>query len=664
MNLSTKQNQSNFKLYIFIWVAAAIFVSVVNLLLPIKFTGASLCILLIFIGAIANNRILIFISTILGISFIGISYFLYYPSEINYQFINSSLISLFILVFSSYFCLFRNKVKLNFSKRNREIDKLFQNHSDQLNKTNELLKQETAYVQLHKDIAVASNENRAIEDTLKYCLKRICDHAQWPVGHLYLVENFNIVSSTIWYLEDHHQFERFRVISEATAFTPGIGLPGRVLEQGKPAWIIDVTQDPNFPRAQQAQNLGVKAGFAFPILIGSEVAGVMEFFSTEAAEPKNEMLEIMGHVGAQLGRVLERQRAEKEQSQLLQNLKQKVNELTCFYNVANLIANSTTIHDVFRNLETHVIKAFHYPNHTHIKITFDDDFFISPGFKDSKSKLEAPLIINEQHSGKLEAFYSGPLANNDVKLFTEEEQNLLEGIAHLLSMATQKKIAEEETFRSRQQLRNLYHRLENVREEERTRIAREIHDELAQVLTTLKLDLSLLSKKLEVEIPSLRNDTNRILNLIDQTIPSVKKLILDLRPPMLDDLGLREAIQWQGSEFEKKTGIECNIYFDDEDFHLDNDRSTTIFRIFQETLTNVVRHSKAKNLDVFLNQKEDTINLIVKDDGIGIPIENISNGKSLGLLGMRERASVWGGTVDILGEPNNGTTVNIKINRS
>ncbi len=664
MTLSSKQNQSNLKLYIFIWTAAAIFITAVNLLLPIKFTGASLCILLIFIGALAHNRILIFISAGMGISFICISFFLSYPSKFNYHFLNSSIISIFILVFSAYFCLFRNKVKLNFSKRNQEIDKLFQNHSDQLNKTNELLKQETAYVQLHKDIAVASNENRAIEDTLKYCLKRICDHAQWPVGHLYLVENFNIVSSTIWYLEDHHQFERFRVISEATAFTPGIGLPGRVLAQGKPAWIIDVTQDPNFPRAQQAQNLGVKAGFAFPILIGSEVAGVMEFFSTEAAEPKNEMLEIMGHVGAQLGRVLERQRAEREQNQLLQNLKQKVNELTCFYNVANLIANSSTIQEVFRNLETYVTKAFHYPNHTHIRINFDEDFFISPGFKESDHKLEAPLIINEKHSGKLEAFYSGPPITSPEKLFSEEEQNLLKGLAHLLSMAAQKKIAEEETFRSRQHLRNLYHRLENVREEERTRIAREIHDELAQVLTTLKLDLSLLSKKLEIEIPSLRNDTNRILSLIDQTIPSVKQLILDLRPPMLDDLGLPEAIQWQGSEFEKKTGIECNIYFDDEDIHLDTDRSTTIFRIFQETLTNVVRHSKAKNIDVFLNQKEDTINLIVKDDGIGISNENISNGKSLGLLGMRERASVWGGTVDILGEPNNGTTVNIKINRS
>ena len=233
-----------------------------------------------------------------------------------------------------------------------------------------------------------------------------------------------------------------------------------------------------------------------------------------------------------------------------------------------------------------------------------------------------------------------------------------------LGRVIERQRAEQEDLHSRQQLLSLYHRLEMVREEERTRIAREIHDELAQVLTALKLEISLLQKKLGDQAPTLQKNTGTILGLVDQTIPAVKELIHDLRPPILDDFGLQETISWEGKEFERKTGIQCDLNLNLINPKIDSARSTAMFRIFQETLTNVVRHSQAHHVKVDLMDESNTLTLRVEDDGIGIDPEDLLNGKSLGILGMRERARVWGGRVDFENKSQNGTTVVVQISRS
>ena len=154
-----------------------------------------------------------------------------------------------------------------------------------------------------------------------------------------------------------------------------------------------------------------------------------------------------------------------------------------------------------------------------------------------------------------------------------------------------------------------------------------------------------------------------MLELIDNTVQSAKKLATELRPPILDDLGLQEAVEWQGREFEKRTGIRFHFDNGGEGIALDTKRSTTVFRIFQETLTNVFRHAQAKNIDATMSENNGSIILQVCDDGIGIKPEQVSNVKSLGLLGMRERALVWGGKVVIESADDQGTTVTIEIQR-
>jgi PAS domain S-box-containing protein len=171
-------------------------------------------------------------------------------------------------------------------------------------------RREKASVQLLQVVAVTANTASTIEEAMQTCLERICAYTDWPVGHVYLAEDSSggLVPTALWYLEDPERFEAFREATGTACFAPGVGWPGQVLAGGKPKWIVDATEDPNFPRAKQAEDVGICAAFGFPVLVGSEVVAVLEFFSTEAVEPDNELLEIMSHIGAQLGRAIERQR--------------------------------------------------------------------------------------------------------------------------------------------------------------------------------------------------------------------------------------------------------------------------------------------------------------------------------------------------------------------
>ena len=213
-----------------------------------------------------------------------------------------------------------------------------------------------------------------------------------------------------------------------------------------------------------------------------------------------------------------------------------------------------------------------------------------------------------------------------------------------------------------QQLRHLSARLQSVREEERKNIAREIHDELGQQLTGIKMDLSWLHKKIDYEAPiELQDKVKALIALIDTTIKTVRKISTELRPGLLDDLGLIAAIEWQCSEFEKRNGIKCifNTCLDDADFG--TTISTEVFRIVQETLTNVLRHAQATVVEIQLALDERNLNVEITDNGRGITEAEIQNTTSLGLLGMGERAKILNGTFSINGQPGTGTTVSLQI---
>jgi PAS domain S-box-containing protein len=231
---------------------------------------------------------------------------------------------------------------------------------------------------------------------------------------------------------------------------------------------------------------------------------------------------------------------------------------------------------------------------------------------------------------------------------------------------TDRKRAQEALLNSRNQLAALAVRLESVREEERTRIALEVHDVLGQALTGLKLDVAWAHKRItESNEPAQHAAVLARLasaqELLDSTIQSVRDIATTLRPGVLDEIGLEAAVEWQAREFQHRTGIACDTTIRPRNMALSPEQSTALFRILQEILTNVARHAQATNVDIRLEQSGEQVSLQVRDNGRGISGVEQSGPKSFGLLGMRLRAQQQGGSFNIQGTSGTGTTVTVSI---
>jgi len=222
--------------------------------------------------------------------------------------------------------------------------------------------------------------------------------------------------------------------------------------------------------------------------------------------------------------------------------------------------------------------------------------------------------------------------------------------------------AEEDLRQANEQLRALSGHLQHMREEERTRIAREVHDELGQKLTGMKLDLSWLDRQLSSPRSGpLRQRVKYLSNEVDSTVQIVRRIATELRPQILDDLGLGAALEWQGNEFQGRTGIRCVVTSQVGEATWNPDFTTVFFRIFQELLTNIIRHASATLVEVSLAEESGRLVLEVRDNGRGITQKEIENNRSIGLIGMRERAALGGGELIFTGVPGKGTTVRVVV---
>ncbi len=228
-------------------------------------------------------------------------------------------------------------------------------------------------------------------------------------------------------------------------------------------------------------------------------------------------------------------------------------------------------------------------------------------------------------------------------------------------IATGHDITERKEADRSQRIRELARHLQSARERERQHVAREIHDDLGQALTGLKYEVSHLSRRIGADAPELSSPFAAISRLIDSTIGSVRRIAAELRPQMLDELGLVEAIRWQCREFEKRTGVKCVLQLPEKPATWEAEKVTAMFRILQEALTNVARHANASRVVVHLVSSEGEAILQISDNGVGIEPHQLAGRDSFGLLGMQERAHDFGGSLAIEGLAHQGTTVTLRM---
>ena len=246
------------------------------------------------------------------------------------------------------------------------------------------------------------------------------------------------------------------------------------------------------------------------------------------------------------------------------------------------------------------------------------------------------------------------------------ENGVCQFVVGMVQDITERKLAEEELRATSAQLRALMVSLRSAREQEGARIAREIHDELGSALTSLRWDLeeidTTISEVVDLSgVPGWRGKIRAMMSLLDTTMHVVRRTASELRPSVLDNLGLAAALEWQAQQFQARTGIMCRYNGAGEHLVLEQEQATAIFRIFQEALTNVLRHAQATRVDVMLEEKGTALLLTIRDNGRGMSEDGSGGLHSLGLLGMRERAHLLGGRLDITGSEGQGTTVLLRV---
>ncbi len=400
-------------------------------------------------------------------------------------------------------------------------------------------------------------------------LQAVCENLDWTLGALWIVDK---EADDIYCVEIWH--DPAFVSSEFTAVTPhsryqrDVGLPGLVWNGGSPKWIADITVaagQHDLPRAAIADREGLRCAFGFPIRLGQEILGVMEFYSPDIRQPDEDILAMMSTIGSQIGQFAARKRAEEALQQANIELEARVSRRTAELAAANRV-------------------------------------------------LQAEIVMRQ--------------------------------------------MAEE----SRVQL---LHRLVGAQEEERGRLARELHDKMGQYLTGLIWGLHSLTGICQPHPPS-HTTLLRLLQGTDELMREVHHLAWELRPALLDELGLNAALGNYLTQWSERTGIALDFHNCNLDKQmLSPDIETTVYRIVQETLTNILKHAQAKHVSIVVECQQNNLQVMVEDDGNGFDTECLSNKATtegrLGVVGMQERAAMVGGTLNIESTPGGGTAVFVRI---
>ena len=482
-------------------------------------------------------------------------------------------------------------------------------------------------------------------------LEAICQSAGWEVGEIWDVEPQTGIlrCADVWHRPLVHAKE-FEALSRETIFLPGVGLPGRVFESREPHWISDLTQDHNFPRVAVAVKEGLRSGFGFPILIESEVIGVLEFFSREARQPDAEQIKMMSAIGGHTGQLLERKRAEqalRESETRFRTLAETASDAIITIDEAStIIFVNPAAEQVFGYSMAEMVGADltmlmpEYLRHLH---RAGLGRYLETG--ERHISWEAIELPGRHQSGReipLEIAFGE---------FTRAGQRYFTGIARDI---TERKRAEEALRRSREE------RLAEL-ERVRRRIATDLHDDIGSSLTQISILSEVLRQRVGLEDAAVNEPLSMIAGASRELVDSMRDIVWAINPQKdhLRDLTQRMRRFAADSFTARQIQFRLRLPEAEEDIQLGANLRREVFLIFKESVNNMVRHSGCTEAEIELRFTSDALLLGLSDNGRGFDLARESDGH--GLLSMRDRAQGIGGELELTSRPGQGTTITLKI---
>ncbi len=517
------------------------------------------------------------------------------------------------------------------------------------------LDRKTAFLAVLQGVATTASTG-SIADSIRATLKAICDLKEWPIGHGYLISQIGsreFVSSTIWFLK-RSGFESFKKATEEAQLAISDGFPGLIVAARKPVWLSDLEDPVVLPRSNSAVAAGLKLGFGFPVYVGAEIVAVMEFFSDSLSQPDEELESLVIQVGAILGRAFERKRA--EDALLQSEERHRILADTASDAIVTINEDGTV---VYANPATN--RLFGHPVS---EVVGQEITMLMP---DRLRSLHTQAFARHLQTGcrhmgwdrvELTALHeSGREFPIELSL-AESRLGAVKFFTGIIRDVSERKGSEAE-------LQRLSAQLLQLQDEERRKIARDLHDSVGQILAALSMNNSVVQSQSHKLDALGSRAVSENAQLVQQVSDEIRTLSHLLHPPLLEIAGLASALRWYVDGFSERSKIKVDLEIPDAFDRLPQGTELAVFRIVQECLTNIHRHSGSKTGTIRIRREDDRLVVDVEDRGTGIPREKQVRLKDtgrggVGFAGMRERLRPLGGVLEIRSDEN-GTLVRAAI---
>ncbi|MFC1522571.1 sensor histidine kinase [Elusimicrobiota bacterium] len=343
------------------------------------------------------------------------------------------------------------------------------------------------------------------------------------------------------------------------------------------------------------------------------------------------------------------------------DLREREKELRCIYEIAKIRDKNASLPETIQMIVNVMPVAWLYPQVACVRVMFDGREFTSKNPGRRCDRRRSDILVHDENKGFVEIAYTKKMPRRDEGPFLAAERNLLDSIAKRIGKIAERAAVEKQLKNANRRFRELFGHVESVKDEERARIASELHDDLGQILTSLKVVAGKLKRSERRGDEPFHAKVNLICELVDSSLNSVHGIVSKLRPPLLEHFGLSLSIKRHMKEFQEHSGIDCNIELRAGRFTLDQERSTGLFRILQGLLSNVMRHARATKVEVSLKHNSGVLALSVKDNGRGFKTGKEPALGAFGIESIRQRMRYWNGHLEIETAPGQGCAVTVSM---